>query len=377
MNSINRILLSSSSVETNEERDEAPALLAKFLGPMPGLVHTDSTSRQRESGSHKVSLKINFTEDFEHTWLADPPANSSSTPGDTIHSWQSSDKTTNYPQVDKNFVPNEFKDYMPRAIPIFIANKKLDDCLSGPALFKNNKATVDSRVFKVSDVKVTNNHFNQIDSMSRKLLIENLVSDTIIDNSLSFMSDTLENWDSIPSDQLKDKFNVLFQSHKILSASSLRLRNLGCSIFTTNKLAVRDEILDSFEGNQDTKVQFRGSVFGHNSVFGPLSESFYTRLHSNPAQAYHITLRPKSNAKFTTGRNSNGPNHSNPPVKRPNNSPNSSYANKRGKFPETTRVSTPQSYNSGNVTDYSNNRRGSQSFRSNSGSKGRGFHKRR
>ena len=127
MNSINGILLSSTSVETSEERDEAPALLAKFLGPMPGLVHTDSTSRQRESGSHKVSLKINFTEDFEHTWLADPPANSSSTPGDTIHSWQSLDITTNYPQVVKNFVPNEFKDYMLRARPNFIVNKTVED----------------------------------------------------------------------------------------------------------------------------------------------------------------------------------------------------------------------------------------------------------
>ena len=168
-----------------------------------------------------------------------------------------------------------YNDFMPHLLPFHIGDDKFSKFINGNALVKNFKTPVDTRIFGASDAKVSGKTFNQIDSVSRKGLSENLINDSIIESIVVFMSDVLTDWDDLTKGELKEKISGIQKSLKLSSTSNLRQRNFLCSIFTLNKLAIRQEILDKFDGDSNTKDMLLGSCLGVPSVFGPLPESFF------------------------------------------------------------------------------------------------------
>ena len=311
---------------------------------------------------------------MEKTWLCPPPSNYISLPSDTIHVWPS---TIVYPTCDKHFVPEQFSEFMPHFLPFHINNVDFKTFLTGNALVKNFKTMVDNRIFNVSEAKVSEKSFNQIDSISRKGLCENLINDSIIESNVNFLSENLSSWDDFSKGELKEKFSVILQSLKLASASNLRQRNILCSIFTLNKLALRQDILDKFDGDSNTKNMLLGSCLGVPTVFGPLPESFFQRINANPANAKEIVLYPKSKNFNFKNNNTFNAYKSNPSFKRPRSGSNF-YDNKKGRYSFSTQVSTPtpSSSNSGN-SSFLPNSKGKPPFRNNSAPRGRGFQRRK
>ena len=335
---------------------------------LPDLIFWENTARQRESGSSKVNLKIDINENIDHTWLCAPPSNFTSLSGDTVHCWPNN---TFYPCCDKNFVPEFCSDFMPHLLPSHISDDKLNKFINGNALVKNFKTPVDSRVFGISEAKVSGKTCNQIDSVSRKGLCENLINDSIIESNVNFLSCILADWDELSKEDLKEKISVVHKSLKLSSTSNLRQRNFLCSIFTLNKLALRQEILDKFNGDANTKDMLKGSCLGVPSVFGPLPESFFQRINSNPSNAKNIVLCSKTkNLSPKTNNSGFNPNSS---YKRQSPVYNS-YANKRGRYIISTHTNTPRPSPSSSGSHFSTaSSRGKPPYRKNWVPRGKGF----
>ena len=121
------------------------------MKPLPDLIHSESTARQRESNSSKTELKIMIKENLLNTWLGNPPSNYTSLPGDTIHVWP---VNTKYPTCDKFFVPEHLNDFMPHAMPFHIDDVNLDKFLNSNAIVSKYKALVDPRIFNTAEVSV-------------------------------------------------------------------------------------------------------------------------------------------------------------------------------------------------------------------------------
>ena len=341
---------------------------------MPDLIYSENSARQRESGSPRVILKINVRENLDKTWLCSPPSNYTSLPGDSIHVWPSN---TVYPTCDKHFVPDQCNDFMPHFVPYNISEDNFKNFINGNALVKNFKAMVDNRIFNTSEAKVPGKTFNQIDSISRKGLSENLINDSIIESNVEFLSGILSTWDDSSKGELKEKFSIIHHSLKLASASNLRQRNILCSIFTLNKLALRQDILDKFDGDSNTKDMLLGTCLGVPTVFGPLPESFFQRINANAANAKEIVLYPKSKNFNLKNNSSFNAYKSNPSFKRPRGGSNF-YDNKRGRYVISTQVNTPTpSFSNSGNSSFLPNYKGKAPFRNNSASRGRGFQRRK
>ena len=91
-------------------------------------------------------------------------------------------------------MPNNNILKIPSPIPVLIHDEILRDFLEGKSLLDGDKVQLPSFAFEPSSLNVDrSSNFALFDSLSRKGLLENFITDQLIDKQLKFVRDILSN----------------------------------------------------------------------------------------------------------------------------------------------------------------------------------------
>ena len=107
--------------------------------------------------------------------------------------------------------------------------------------------------FNRGELAVDKKHnFHQVDVLSRKAMLHNLVTDKFLGTILTFVSAIVEEWDKQDMTKL--------------------------AVYVNNKLRFRSFVLDLAVGCTESKNTRKSTSFYTPTLFGPFPESFNARL---------------------------------------------------------------------------------------------------
>ena len=98
-----------------------------------------------------------------------------------------------------------------------------------------------------------------------------------VKNEVSKWADP-ENIDTI---ELKQKYKIIVESLKLASISSLRAKQFTSAAFTSNKMGLRQKILDKCNGPSYSKELLKRTSLASSGLFGAVPEYFITKLDSS------------------------------------------------------------------------------------------------
>ena len=204
---------------------------------------------------------------------------------DTVGYWP---KYTKFPgSNDLIRTPSDAKKLLPIKFMYYAENELLRSFLA-PAtklVDKDGNLWLNPEVFYSAEFHVSSsNSGSWVDRSLRAQLLDNLITDELIDMSIQLIDRALDIPTKNPNSQPKDITNLIEESLELLdtsiilsSASNLRGRHTLITSIAKNKLALRDEVLKAHSGGVCSKEILRGSSFLSPDLFGPLPNSFLTR----------------------------------------------------------------------------------------------------
>ena len=239
-------------------------------------------------------LGVVVTLDTTKSWLADPPHVSQ---GDTIGTWPD---TTNFPHSGKiqSLLPpvEGSRQKLEQMVPFIYKEKRLKE-FNSTNIAHRNKIKLPGKVFDSQELSIPKGyHFHTIDNMAKKVLLHNLVSDTLIGAILELLKSTINNLTSLQPETLQRHLEACHDILYMAYSASLRDRQHILALYAANKMKFREVVLDLHVGSSMSKDTLKGTSLFTPHLFGDLPESFlgavtqaYTANRSND-----ILLRRKS-----------------------------------------------------------------------------------
>ena len=232
--------------------------------------------------------------DLEGSWF-DPKDKEN--PSDRTTYWKSS---TPFPSKSR-ITPKEYPLKAPPRNPyIHVENENLRLLLEAP-VFKS--ISLDHSAFNVSSIDVTNNPHTTLDALIRNSMMDNFT----VDEYLKLLFEIIPKL-SLTSASQADKSQLLALAMEVfimVAECNQRSGQAQLAAYVSNKLALRDVVLDKFSSQNTSRDILRGSSFLSHNLFGPLPESFSESLKSSTNRELRFTRKPftssfsKSSRSFT------------------------------------------------------------------------------
>ena len=143
-----------------------------------------------------------------------------------------------------------------------------------------DKAVLDSLVFKDSTPIGLKASPANIDYMLRDIMAKFELYD-----NMSAESPTLD---------------LIFEIMSLAARTSLKASQTLTAAFVANRTAIRDAVLEKFEGHDTSKENLRGSPFDSKNLFGPIPDSLKEKLNAQHGERFMLHLpRSKSSPNKT------------------------------------------------------------------------------
>ena len=245
--------------------------------------------KDRDFASNLYNIKFILGMENESSWLANPAPK----PGDTFGTWS---KDVELPTSTANIVPNDRKAGLPSAIPFEFECSNIDKFLSAKTIIHANKVRLDERVFNPPECTVSpKENAHTIDSLLRGAISENALCDKFIMS----VKDEVVKWadpDICDNVDIKQKYKILVESLKLASISSLRAKQYTTAAFTSNKMGLRQKILDRCTGHNYSKDLLKRTSLASSGLFGPVPESFISKLDNSIGTRENFMLKPSASS---------------------------------------------------------------------------------
>ena len=270
--------------------------LKKYI---PDLIKEDKHDKTRGcAASSTTTRKLRLSPDVSDSWLQPP------TPG-LGEKFGFFPTTQEFPTADKFLVPKDPEasspdnPNWPNSLPCSFSSNTLHNFLTSPSLAQNNKIQLDTEAFdptEMSNDKGDNWHV--VDSHARKIIVENLVVDQLIEKSLDRMKQTKTILETNPESPIKWKRELdLYQSLLEISfAANLRGRHTTSAMLVTNKLKARTKFLARCTGPDYSKKIMKHTGFAYPTLFGPTPDVLKLKIRESLGNRdKDFVIRPRKN----------------------------------------------------------------------------------
>ena len=267
----------------------APTLLA-MKDFFPALIGTPDVVDDYSSKSVMPFIKIEM--DMEKSFLMKPVPDANTK--DTVGTWPADQK---WPTSDKYFSPtagdSDVNNILDHKIPCKIMDDDIRKFLNAKTLVQNNKIVLPTYIFDPPSINIdSKSKFNVLDSIARKIIVENALGSQVINSAKDKIFDMLSHWDDIDENGIKmsdnltpeDMFNdysANYEALKIVSKTQNRLKHLIVSLLTTNKLSARQAVLDLCGGSKTTKDLMKHTNLDSPNLFGTPPESLSEKMNNS------------------------------------------------------------------------------------------------
>ena len=295
----------SGSSDSDSEVEDLNSTYKKleFLRSHKDFKHLIAKEKEVGRGStsrEKLALKID--PDFTGTFLMNPQNFDSRK--DTIGLWP---PKVIFPRPNEAYTPSKSAcnisnvPVWPKRLPIKFRNSNTENFLTAGQLTDKNKAQLDLSVHDLGSVQLAPfENFSIQDKILRNGLIDNAITDTLIEAGTNRLNALSENWDYVFDLIMKGKIDFkrelkfLMEIGGLAFASNQRNRNAVSAALTNNKIQLRDQVLSKTKGSSQTKDKLRLSNLASPHIFGELPESFKSTLNAAAANPYsNLVLKNK------------------------------------------------------------------------------------
>lgn len=297
--------LSGSSDSDSEDEEDLTSTYKKlsFLKSHKDFKYIISKEKEVGRGTNskeKLSLKVN--PDFTGTFLMKPQHFDSKK--DSVGLWPNK---VIFPKPNDSYTPSKSACNMsnmpkwPKRLPIKFQNSTIENFLTAGQLTDKNKAQLDLSVHSLGSVQLAPfENFSVQDKILRNGLIDNAITDTLIEAGNNRLNALYENWDYVfdlinkGQIDFKRELKFLIEIGGLAFASNQRNRNDVAAALTNNKIQLRDQVLFKTKGSSQTKDKLRLSNLASPHIFGELPESFMSTLNAAAANPYNnLVLKNK------------------------------------------------------------------------------------
>ena len=294
---------SSSDSEGAEDLSSAYKKL-KWLRAHNDFKHLVSKEKALGRGaSSKDKLSLNINPDFTGTFLMAPQHFDYRK--DTIGLWPSK---VIFPRAKESYNPTKSDCNLsnapvwPRRLPIKFQDAKIEEFLTAGQLTNKNKAHLDLSVHALGSVELSPyENFSVQDKILRNGLIDNSITDTLIEGSNVRLQAFHDNWDYVldlikkGEIDFKGELKYLMEIGGLAFASNQRNRNDVAAAVTNNKIQLREKVLYKTSGSAQTKEKLKLSNLASPAIFGELPESFMRTLNASAGNPYNqLVLKNRS-----------------------------------------------------------------------------------
>ena len=157
-----------------------------------------------------------------------------------------------------------------------------------------DKAVLDSLVFKDSTpIGLKSSPNANIDYMLRDIMYDFLILDKLFTFSYSLVPlAKSELYDNMSAES--PTLDLIFEIMSLAARTSLKASQTLTAAFVANRTAIRDAVLEKFEGHDTSKENLRGSPFDSKNLFGPIPDSLKEKLNAQHGERFMLRLpRPK------------------------------------------------------------------------------------
>ena len=180
----------------------------------------------------------------------------------------------------------------------------MEKFLTSKSLNQQNKILLND-LFDKPDYPVSKSHNVHpiIDTLARKAILENGISDTLVSASSDILESIISDWDNAAGN-VGVLRTYLVEISKFLSLArqcSWRDRSFVSALLVTNRLALRNLVLDGCGGAQSSKDIMKFSNFFSPLLFGEIPESLAKKVEasSHTYRAHIITVNAKDSKTNT------------------------------------------------------------------------------
>ena len=289
--------------EKDTEEIVTTAKLFKTLKKyIPDLIKEEKQDKTRGCASSSVTTrKLNLSPDISDSWLQPPTPG----PGEVIGFFP---PTQEFPTTDKFLVPknpeaaSSDNPNWPNPLPFAFSSSTLQNFLNSPSLVQNNKIQLDSESFDPTEMpNEKGDNWHVVDAHARKVLVENLVVDQLIEKSLDRMKQTKAILETDPEAPIKWKRELdLYQSLlETAFAANLRGRHTTSAMLVTNKLKARNKFLSRCTAPDYSKKIMKHTAFASPTLFGPTPDVLKLKIRESLGNRdKDFVIRPRK--KFST-----------------------------------------------------------------------------
>ena len=262
----------NNQIDENSFNKHNKDVLSYLSSVMPNKF-SDKTSVIKFSQAHnkmalnRGSKKLLVNPILDQTWF------------DPNHCVNRSDKTkiwkpkTEFPKVGSPYAPGCTNKPGSRPKDIYVVNDNLRELLNAK---KIGEVNLDPKIFPMrkNDCNITNHPFTTVDALIRAALYDSYVTDEFINILMDLIDGIIDSYaSSVPNLDLGPLNFVI----KVLSSTSFSnqrsIANISAA-FVSNKLALRNYVLNRFFIPPYTAEILKNSNFACEGVFGEFPESF-------------------------------------------------------------------------------------------------------
>ena len=251
--------------------------LKKYI---PDLIQEVKQDKTRGCPSATTSRKLKLDPDIADSWLQ-PPA---PTQGSEIGFFPLKQE---FPTADKFLVPKDPESpasdipNWPNPLPFLFANDLLQNFLTSPSLVQNNKIQLDIEAFEPAEITADKtDNWQVVDAHSRKILVENLVVDQIMEKTMDRLKQTQTLLVQNPEAPIKwgRELDIYHSLLETAFAANLRGRHTTSALLVSNKLKTRTKILNRCTGPDFSKKIMKNTSFSSPSLFGPAPDALKVKI---------------------------------------------------------------------------------------------------
>ena len=268
---------------------ESKAVMEKLCSLFPHKFLSENISNVLPAGQKVFSLNHNSTPVLKlnpilaGSWLSPPKVGENQ-----VGLWP---ENTTFPKGVNPYTKGYGIRPPPRPTDISIMDPNLKLLLEAP---KIKEANLNSTVFRTKDaVKLVNFSHPSTDLFQRGGLFDIFYSDELVSCAIDVIPVIREELSQSFEDIDLSAFDFLSKLLALISLSNQRSFHNQMAALVSNKMGMRDAVLNKFKVPANTSKFLRGSDFACEGVFGDLPKEFLDKFSS--VNGDHLVCRPKPN----------------------------------------------------------------------------------
>ena len=236
-----------------------------------GIICMSEIQKSRDLVPQSQRVGVLVTCDTSESWLCEPPLRVDT---DTHGSWS---EEVEFPNLTKRacLVPytNDARSKLANSVPYMIKEKSLSDFFSTPLCLKS-KVKLPNMIFDKAEFTLPKGaNFQLIDKLAKKCLLQNLIADKLMEGANALLGSTFEELDSLSSEAIKENLEVCRNMFQMCFMVNQRGRQELVSLYTANKMKLRDMVLSVHSGCPSSKNILRGTSLFTPNLFGEIPQS--------------------------------------------------------------------------------------------------------